>query len=63
MRGYHGNTVATGSLSGLPHMHKDFDLPLADRACTPTARNYYRYGKPGETEEAFASAWRRTWRS
>ena len=31
IRGYHGNTVATASLSGQPHMQADFDLPLGDR--------------------------------
>ena len=29
VRGYHGNTVATVSLSGQPHMHQGFGLPVA----------------------------------
>ena len=28
IRGYHGNTVASVSVSGQPHMLADFDLPL-----------------------------------
>ncbi|MEO5861722.1 MAG: aspartate aminotransferase family protein [Burkholderiales bacterium] len=54
IRGYHGVTVATAGLTGLPDNHRDFDLPL------PNIRHvecphYYRYGKPGESEEAFAT--------
>ncbi len=53
-RGYHGNTIATTSLSGQPHMHRDFDLPLGDRFLHAANPHYYRYAKPGESEEAFA---------
>jgi len=53
-RGYHGNTVATVSLSGQPHMHRDFDLPLGDRFLHTENPHYYRYAEPGESEEAFA---------
>jgi 4-aminobutyrate---pyruvate transaminase len=53
-RGYHGNTVATVSLSGQPHMHRDFDLPLGDRFLHTANPHYYRYAEPGESEEAFA---------
>ena len=28
-RAYHGTTIATASLSGLPVFHADFDLPMA----------------------------------
>ena len=54
MRGYHGVTVATASLTGLPDNHRDFDLPIANirHADCP---HHYRYGKPGETEEQFAT--------
>lgn len=54
MRGYHGVTVATASLTGLPDNHRDFDLPIANirHADCP---HHYRYGKPGETEETFAT--------
>ena len=55
MRGYHGNTVATASLSGQPHMQADFDLPLGDRFLQVSNPNYYRFGQDGETEEAFSA--------
>ncbi len=55
IRGYHGNTVATASLSGQPHMQADFDLPLGDRFLHVSNPNYYRAQLPGETEEAFSA--------
>ena len=30
-RGYHGITIASGSLTGLPAFHKEFDLPASMR--------------------------------
>ena len=53
-RGYHGVTVMSGSLCGLPGMHSGFDLPL------PMVRfaksPHYRFeGLAGETEEQFVS--------
>ena len=51
--GYHGITVASGSLTGLPGNHRDFDLPLAfvtHVACP----HHYRFAKEGESEEEFA---------
>ncbi|CCJ49083.1 aspartate aminotransferase family protein [Bordetella parapertussis] len=53
-RGYHGVTVASASLTGLPGNHKDFDLPLPQIRHT-ACPHYYRYGLPGETEEDFAT--------
>ncbi len=54
VRGYHGNTVATASLSGQPHMHQGFGLPLPGfvHADNP---NYYRFYEAGESEEAFSA--------
>jgi len=54
MKGYHGVTVAAASLTGLPNNHRDFDLPIAQirHADCP---HYYRFAKPGESEEAFAT--------
>jgi 4-aminobutyrate--pyruvate transaminase len=54
MKGYHGSTIGSASLAGLPFMHMDFDLPI------PNVRHadcplFYRYAKPGETEEDFAT--------
>lgn len=54
IRGYHGVTVASASLTGLPHLHGDFDLPI-DRILHTTAPHYYREGKDGESEEEFAT--------
>ena len=54
VRAYHGVTLACASLTGLPHVHRDFGLPLPDilHAGCP---HYYRHALPGETEEAFAT--------
>ncbi|MCP4829670.1 MAG: aminotransferase class III-fold pyridoxal phosphate-dependent enzyme, partial [Proteobacteria bacterium] len=53
-RGYHGVTVAGGSLTAIPLMQNDFDLPLERMIHTDPA-GYYRYGLTGESEEDFAS--------
>jgi 4-aminobutyrate--pyruvate transaminase len=53
VRGYHGNTVATVSLSGQPHMHQGFGLPLPGFVHTDNP-NYYRFQQDGETEEGFS---------
>lgn len=51
-RGYHGVTVASGSLTGLPPFHAAFNLPIPDilHADCP---HYYREAVPGESEDAF----------
>ncbi len=54
LRGYHGVTVASGSLTGLPMVHTDFDLPIANILHT-SCPHYYRGGEAGETEEQFSS--------
>ncbi len=53
-RGYHGVTIAGGSLTAIPLMQNDFDLPLERFLHTDTPC-YYRYGQDGESEEAFAT--------
>lgn len=52
-KGYHGVTLAAASLSGLPAMHKHFDLPLPDvvRVSCP---HPYQFAAPDETPDAFA---------
>lgn len=50
--GYHGVTVASGSLTGLVHVHRDFDLPIAQVLHTDCP-SYYHFGQPGETEAQF----------
>ena len=54
IKAYHGVTVATASLTGLPNNHRDFDLPIA-RILHTDCPGYYRFGRPGESEEAFAT--------
>ena len=53
-RGYHGITVASGSLTGLANNHRDFDLP-AIPVRHLTCPHFYRDGKPGETEAQFTA--------
>src|ERR1700678_2769197 len=53
-KGYHGVTVASASLTGFPNNHRDFDLPIAN-ILHVDCPHFYRFGLPGETEEAFAS--------
>jgi 4-aminobutyrate---pyruvate transaminase len=54
IKGYHGVTVASASLTGLPNNHRDFDLPIANILHTDCP-HYYRFGLAGETEEQFAT--------
>ncbi len=53
-RAYHGVTVASASLTGLPANHRDFDLPIANILHTDCP-HHYRDAQPGESEEEFAS--------
>jgi len=50
---YHGITLASGSLTGLPANQRDFDLPFVPVRHV-TCPHHYRYAEPGESEEAFA---------
>jgi len=54
LRGYHGTTVASGSLTGLPYAQDGFDLPAIPviHAETP---HYYRHAHLDESEEAYSS--------
>lgn len=54
LHGYHGVTVASGSLTGLPHVHLDFDLPIAGILHTDCP-SHYHYGQPGESESDFTA--------
>ena len=54
VRAYHGVTIASASLTGLPWVHNDFDLPIRNVVHT-SCPHFYRFGKDGETEEQFAS--------
>lgn len=52
--GFHGTTVGAASLTGIARNHLKFDLPIPNviHASRPY---YYRDGRPGETEEAYAA--------
>ena len=53
-RAYHGVTIASASLTGLPNNHRDFDLPI-DRVLHTSCPLFYRYAEPNESEDAFAT--------
>jgi 4-aminobutyrate--pyruvate transaminase len=53
-KAYHGVTIASASLTGLPNLHRDFDLPI-DRIVHTDCPHYYRFGALGESEDDFAS--------
>ena len=62
IHGYHGSTVATASLSGLPAFHRHFDLPIPN-VLHAAAPHYYRHGAPGQSEEQIRDgAGPRRWR-
>ncbi|MFN4312382.1 MAG: aspartate aminotransferase family protein [Ferrovibrio sp.] len=54
VKGYHGVTVATASLTGLPANHRDFDLPIAGIKHVDCP-HYYRFAEPGESEADFVA--------
>jgi 4-aminobutyrate--pyruvate transaminase len=53
-KGYHGITIGSASLTGLPANHRSFDVPLPGfiHAATP---HFYHGGDPGESEEDYAT--------
>lgn len=53
-KAYHGITLASGSLTGLPNNHRDFDLP-AIPVRHLTCPHFYRSGNAGETEAQFTA--------
>jgi 4-aminobutyrate--pyruvate transaminase len=53
VKAYHGVTVASASLTGLPNNHLDFDLPIAGILHTGCP-HHYRCAHAGESEEDFA---------
>ncbi len=52
LKGYHGVTLATASLTGLSMLHDDFDLPINGILHTDCP-HYYRFAELGETESEF----------
>ena len=54
IKGYHGVTIASASLTGLPNNHRSFDLPLPGFIHTMTP-HFYHGGMDGESEDDFAT--------
>ena len=54
VKGYHGVTLATASLSGIPAMHQHFDLPM-DGVLRTGCPHAYQFAKDGESSEQFAT--------
>ena len=54
IKGYHGVTVASASLTGLPANHAEFDLPIHNIGHVDMAYPY-RGMEPGETEEDYST--------
>jgi 4-aminobutyrate---pyruvate transaminase len=54
LKAYHGVTVASASLTGLPANHTDFDLPIPNVLHT-SCPHHYRFAQPGESELDFSA--------
>ncbi len=54
LKGYHGITIGSASLTGLPANHRSFDVPLPGFLHTLTP-HYYHGANPGESEEDYAT--------
>jgi 4-aminobutyrate--pyruvate transaminase len=52
MKAYHGVTVMSASLTGLPYNHIGWDLPV-DKVLHTDCPHYYRFGQEGESESEF----------
>ncbi len=52
--GYHGTSVASGSLTGIAYYHRAFDLPIEGVLHT-ACPHHFAFAEPGEGESAFAS--------
>jgi L-2,4-diaminobutyrate transaminase len=55
LRGYHGVTVMSASLCGLPGMHRGFDLPLPMVKHTAAPHRLWNHVE-GQTEDQFAAS-------
>ena len=51
---YHGSTIASASLTGLPNMHRGFGLPM-DSFVHVSRPHHWRGGVAGESERDFAT--------
>jgi len=55
IKGYHGITLASASITGLPANHRAFDVPLPGFVHT-IAPHHYHGAQPGQSEEDFATS-------
>ncbi|ODA67325.1 L-Lysine-8-amino-7-oxononanoate aminotransferase [Methyloligella halotolerans] len=55
VKAYHGVTIASASLTGLPNNHLDFDLPYGDRFLHTSCPHHYRFAEAGESERDFSA--------
>ena len=54
VRGYHGVTIVSASMTGLPVNHSDFDLPV-DRILHAGTPHHWRCAEEGESEAEFSA--------
>lgn len=54
LRGYHGVTIGSASLTGLPYNHQSFDLPL-EQVLHTSCPHHWREAHDGESEDAFST--------
>ena len=54
IKGYHGVTIAAGSITGIPANHTSFDLPL-ERMIHTSCPSFPHFSEEGESEEAFTA--------
>lgn len=54
VKGYHGVTIASASITGLPRNHESFDLPL-DRMVHTSCPSFVHFGQDGESEADFTA--------
>ncbi|MEP3280202.1 MAG: aminotransferase [Stappiaceae bacterium] len=54
VKAYHGVTIMSASLTGLPGNHNGFDLPVEGVLHTDCP-HYYRFAEPGESEDEFTT--------
>jgi len=52
IKGYHGVTIAAASLSAMPYVQADFDVPIPNVIHTGCP-HYYRFALEGESEQDF----------
>jgi L-2,4-diaminobutyrate transaminase len=54
-RGYHGMTVASGELTGIPSMHRGFDSPLSETILHTTPPQRLWEAEPGISDAEFSA--------